>query len=76
MHPKIYRNCLQGHSGESDEDRVQVLTGDLSEIPCRVGILPIQRAIFGLNLAYNGGALCKIARKGEYRGKFYRLYCR
>ena len=32
-------------------------------------ILPIPGAILELNLAYNGGALCKIARKGEYRGK-------
>ena len=36
-------------------------------------ILPIPRVIQGLNLAYNGEALCKIARKGEYRGK---LFCR
>jgi len=60
MHPTFYKE---------DEDRVRVFTGDSSEIPCRVGKLPIRRVIFGLNLAYNGGALCKNARKGEYRGK-------
>lgn len=56
-----------------DEDRVRVFIGDLSEIPCRVGKLPIGRVIFRLNSAYNGRALCKNARKGEYRGK---LSCR
>jgi len=42
-----------------DEDRVQVFTGDLSEIPCRVGKLPIPKVIRGLNPAHNGeGLLC------------------
>ena len=46
------------------EDRVLLLKGKKSEVPCRVGILPIRRVISGLNLAYNGEALCKKAHKG------------
>lgn len=60
---------MHPNSCRMDEDRVQVSKGDLSEIPCRVGKLPIRRVISGLNLAYNGGALSKKAQKGEYRGK-------